>query len=60
MPEGDLPPDPMTVLAQSAAVMHEIYTAYKAAGFTDDQAFTVVITILGIATTSGMKATDDG
>jgi hypothetical protein len=38
MMAGDLPPEPMSELAAGAAQMHELFTAYIAAGFTESQA----------------------
>lgn len=37
MPD-DLPGDPISDLAQSAAQMHELFTAYLDAGFNEQQA----------------------
>lgn len=36
------PADPMTELAAEAALHHEIYLAYLAAGFTEPQAFALI------------------
>ncbi|MFF4403654.1 hypothetical protein [Streptomyces sp. NPDC001404] len=40
------PADPITELAQRAAEMHEMYTAFRDAGFTEDQALELVIAIV--------------
>ena len=36
------PQEPMTALAEGAAQMHEMFTAYVAAGFTEAQALYLV------------------
>lgn len=40
------PADPMTVLAETAVQMHELYLSYVAAGFTEGQSMTLVAAIL--------------
>lgn len=40
------PEDPITQLAAAAAQLHELYTAYRDAGFTEAQAFELTKTIL--------------
>jgi hypothetical protein len=35
-------PDPMTAMAEGAAQLHEMYTAYMDAGFTEQRAFDLV------------------
>ncbi|QCX81257.1 hypothetical protein C9F11_38370 [Streptomyces sp. YIM 121038] len=40
------PEDPITELAAAAVQLHEAYTAYLQAGFTEPQAFELVKTIL--------------
>jgi len=37
---------PLTRLAQGAAELHEMYTAFKDAGFTEDQALELVKTVI--------------
>lgn len=45
MPE-DTPASPLTDLAAGAAQLHELFTAYVAAGFTENQALRLVIGLL--------------
>jgi hypothetical protein len=45
-PEGALPDDPMTVLAQGAASAHELFTAYVTAGFTRPEALRLIIAVM--------------
>jgi hypothetical protein len=45
MPEPT-PESPITELAAGAAQVHELYTAYVDAGFTESQALRLVISIL--------------
>lgn len=40
------PEDPITQLAAAAAQLHELYTAYLEAGFTEAQAFELTKAIL--------------
>jgi len=42
---GD-PEDPITELAAAAAQLHELYTAYIDAGFTEPQAFDLIKTVM--------------
>jgi hypothetical protein len=44
--ENAPPPDPMTQLAAVAVQMHEAYSSYVLAGFTEGQALTLVAAIL--------------
>lgn len=48
---GDMPPEPMSELAAAAAQMHELFTAYIAAGFTESQALYLIGKL--ISTNSG-------
>lgn len=41
-PGDAIPADPLTPLAETAARAHEVYLAYRAAGFTDRQALYLV------------------
>jgi len=52
---AELPTDPITELAATAIQMHELYESYLQAGFTTDQAFAVVLTIIGAATAHGLQ-----
>jgi len=45
MPD-DLPDDPMSALAGAAYQMHELFVAYVAAGFTDEQAMSIILALL--------------
>jgi hypothetical protein len=38
--------DPLTVMNQGAVAVHELFTAYMEAGFTEDQALKIVIGLL--------------
>lgn len=38
----DLPVSPLSAAAQAAALMHEVFEAYKAAGFSEQQALYLV------------------
>lgn len=42
----DLPESPLTSLAEGAAQLHEMYTAYQDAGFTEQRAFDLVTTFM--------------
>jgi hypothetical protein len=42
---NEQPQSPMTVLAQGATAMHEMFRAYVEAGFTEQQALQIVIQI---------------
>jgi hypothetical protein len=48
------PQDPITDLAAGAAQLHELYTAYVAAGFTDIQALQLIIALL----TAGIRGAE--
>lgn len=47
--EQPMPPSPLTVLAEGAAQLHEVYTAYVAAGFTSAQAMQLVCATIAAA-----------
>lgn len=47
------PESPITLLAQAAIQMHELYRAYVDAGFTQDQAMHLVIAIMQANTGGG-------
>lgn len=51
-PQG-LPPSPFTDLAATAVQMHELFTAWVNAGFTEEQAMQMMCTILAGATRRG-------
>ena len=40
------PEDPITALAQGAAQLHELFTAYINAGFTDAEALQIIIAMV--------------
>lgn len=42
MSEEQLPESPLTAMAEGAAQLHEMYTAYMEAGFSEDRAFDLV------------------
>lgn len=42
----DMPPDPITSLAEMATQLHEMYAAFIAAGFTEAQAMQMVCTVI--------------
>lgn len=44
-----MPPSPMTVLAQRAAEHHELFRAWVAAGFTEQQALSLLCSMLAAA-----------
>lgn len=46
MSDDDLPDTPMTLLAQNAANLHEMYMAYLEAGFPEERAYGLVTTVL--------------
>jgi hypothetical protein len=52
---NDMPPDPFRTARPGAVAMHEMYEELKAAGFTDDQAFTMVLEAFKAALAQGMK-----
>lgn len=43
---GNMPADPVTDLAASAAQLHEAYESFVAAGFTEQQAMQMVCALL--------------
>ena len=43
---SEQPPEPMTQLAEGAAQLHELLTAYVTAGFTRSEAMEIVIAII--------------
>lgn len=38
--------EPMTRLNQNAAMAHELFTAYRQAGFTEDQALKLLVLVM--------------
>lgn len=42
----DMPESPMTAMAEGAAQLHEMYTAYMEAGFSEERAFDLITTFL--------------
>lgn len=40
--DGALPADPRTPLVVAAIGLHEVFTSYLAAGFTENQALTII------------------
>jgi hypothetical protein len=44
-----MPPSPITALAEGAAQMHELYTAYVGAGFTSIQAMQLICAMVAAA-----------
>jgi hypothetical protein len=52
-------PDPMTQMAENAVHLHEMYISYVDAGFTEDQAFDLIKTILIIITENAQAEVDD-
>lgn len=42
----ELPDTPLTALAEGAAQLHEMYTAYLDAGFSEERAFDLTVTVL--------------
>lgn len=42
MSEDQLPESPLTAMAEGAAQLHEMYTAYMDAGFSETRAFDLV------------------
>lgn len=47
----DGPADPITTLLEGAITVHELFQAYQAGGFTEQQAFALVQTILAASVT---------
>lgn len=47
----DIPPDPVSALAEGAAQIHELFTAYMNAGFARQEALYLV----GVILTAGMR-----
>lgn len=43
-----MPIDPIGPIADSAAQFHEMFLSFISAGFTEDQAFTMLITIIQV------------
>lgn len=52
-PGQPMPPDPITALAASAVQLHELLRANVAAGFTEQQAMQIVLTVLSASITNG-------
>lgn len=50
-----MPDLPLTMMGAAAAQLHELYTAYCAAGFRDDQAMQLVGLILQASVAAGMQ-----
>lgn len=48
-----MPAEPLTMLGTVAALHHECYTVWRAAGFTEDQAFELVKEVVAAAYRSG-------
>jgi hypothetical protein len=53
---NDMPQDPMTELAAGAHQLHELYRSYVGAGFTEQQAMTLVCTLIQGAQAAGGAA----
>jgi hypothetical protein len=49
MTEGPGPQDPMTALTEGAAQQHEMFLAWMAVGFTEDQALELLKTAITAA-----------
>jgi len=47
----DIPTDPVTTLLEGAIAMHELFKAYQDGGFTEQQAFALVQTIIATSIT---------
>jgi hypothetical protein len=43
---ADTPEEPMTMLSQGSATLHELFLSYQEAGFTEDQAMRLIISVL--------------
>ena len=41
--DDQMPDDPMNILQQDAAALHEMFTSYVSAGFTEDQAMRICL-----------------
>ena len=52
----DAPQDPITAMAEAAAGLHELFTAYTAAGFTEPQA----MHLLTVMVEAHMRAAMEG
>jgi hypothetical protein len=46
MSDEEMPKDPLVGYKESAIHLHELYTSYVAAGFTNEQAFGLVCLVL--------------
>lgn len=46
MSADGMPADPVGVLAEGAAAQHELFLAYVGAGFTEEQAFRLILAIV--------------
>lgn len=51
----DMPADPVTLLAEGAAQLHEAYEAFRAAGFTEPQAMQMVCALACAGQNSGSQ-----
>jgi hypothetical protein len=56
MAAGDLPPDPVTAMAEGAAQLHELYASYVAAGFRRREALELVKAVMVAAFQAGLNA----
>jgi hypothetical protein len=45
-PMGGLPTDPISDFAMGAAASHELFLSYVGAGFTEEQALSILLAIL--------------
>ena len=55
MPDKHTPQDPLTALGSTAAEMHEIYLAYRKAGFSADEALKIVTEMLNTMVRYGLE-----
>ena len=44
-----MPEEPLTPLAEGASQMHELYEAYVDAGFSQEQAFALILAVVQIS-----------
>lgn len=53
------PQDPMTILATGAAAQHEIFMAYVTAGFTRQEALSIIIAMITTHITDALNAPEE-
>lgn len=56
IPESDMPPNPITQLAQAGAALHELFISLTSSGFTERQACWILGSMLANQASGGASA----